>query len=240
MSEPWVLFKFRRIDKNLLGALIKRELYFASPEKLNDPFDCKVNINKAFNNAIAQSVGTNKENLLGINKIATLFDKIERDILRIGVCSFSLELENSILWSHYADGHRGICLTYQFPESFIDYNSNKILGIDKVEYGSNPLTDWFKNLDNVSGNDLGPELIKKILTIKDECWSHEKEIRIIREIVGNLEIDRDFLCQVCFGLNSSKDDITLIKRLINNCGYKVNYCQIIRIESNFGIKAIEI
>jgi len=62
----------------------------------------------------------------------------------MGVCAFSLTQENRLMWSHYADDHRGICLTYAIPRSFIDNNIDKIMGITNVDYDST-LSDWFLN-----------------------------------------------------------------------------------------------
>jgi hypothetical protein len=51
------------------------------------------------------------------------FDDFILPLQKVGVCSFSLSLDKplctSALWSHYADGHRGVCLLYRFPESFL-------------------------------------------------------------------------------------------------------------------------
>ena len=49
----YVLFKYRKIDKNVLKSLVHSEIFFAGPDRLNDPFDCKVEILKALENAIA-------------------------------------------------------------------------------------------------------------------------------------------------------------------------------------------
>ena len=43
-------FKFRVINKYLLESLMQGALYFASPEELNDPFDCNLDIKKAIIN----------------------------------------------------------------------------------------------------------------------------------------------------------------------------------------------
>ena len=83
--------------------------------------------------------------------------------------------------------------------------------------------------------------MKKVLIIKGKSWIYEDEARIIREEEGNFPILKKFLKQVCFGLNTSEHDISLIRQIIDNSGYSVNYCQIVRKEDDdFGIKAVEI
>jgi hypothetical protein len=195
MSEPYTLMKFRPVNKYLLDSLVKSQLFFASPARLNDPFDCRVDLKKALQNAIDQSSSKEKENLSKLIKMEGFFNKLGKDVGNCGICSFSLELLNSLLWSHYADGHKGICLTYRFDESYIIDPSNEIIGIADVKYETNPLTEWFKikanELPNLKFDNFFEEIIKTILTIKDDCWGHEKEIRIIRKAEGTLELQKN-------------------------------------------------
>jgi hypothetical protein len=45
------LFKFRDIDKYTIDSLIKGTIFFSPPEKLNDPFDCNLDVKKSILNA---------------------------------------------------------------------------------------------------------------------------------------------------------------------------------------------
>jgi hypothetical protein len=254
--NDWVLFKFRKIDKYLEKSLVNSEIYFSSPEQLNDPFDCRVDIIKALKNAIYKSSSPSRERLrerlVQFRAMTPFFERVQADLEQIGVCSFSLNLTkpaSSLMWAHYADNHRGICLTYRFPESFFLENADHILGIDRVDYGINPLSDWFiQNAltwpcfrDFRDFRDFGIALIKKALTVKAQPWEYEEEVRIIRQTEGVEVIDKKFLQQVCFGLKTPKGDITLIKKLIDNCGYDVALYKMVPNASNdFGLEASEI
>lgn len=48
----YCFFKYRPIDKRLLGSLIHSSIYFAHRAQLNDPFDCNVDIVRALDHAI--------------------------------------------------------------------------------------------------------------------------------------------------------------------------------------------
>ena len=72
----------------------------------------------ALENAISRSQSDVQARLKKLRAMKGFFDKVQTDLRNVGVCSFSLELTNTLMWSHYADEHRGICLTYSFPESF--------------------------------------------------------------------------------------------------------------------------
>jgi hypothetical protein len=62
MEENHIL-KFRKIDKFLLDSLVHGHLCFAPPDKLNDPFDCKIDINKSLTKAITESSDSEKATL---------------------------------------------------------------------------------------------------------------------------------------------------------------------------------
>lgn len=237
------LFRFRNIDKYLLKSLINSAIYFARPNSLNDPFDCRVDILNAFENAIKRIPPQEAEHFKKLRVMSNFLGKLQLDLEQLGVCSCTLELNNSLLWSHYGDNHRGICLTYSFPEEFFTDNSSDILGISSVEYGINPLSDWFVQnaLNHSSFNDFGMSLLKKALTVKAKIWDYEKEVRIIRRTEGEHTIDKSYLKQVCFGLDTPEVDVTLVRELIKNMGYDVGICQMKRNkDTDFGLQPIDI
>ena len=119
--EKITLFKFRSINKYLIDTLVKGTIYCARPIRLNDPLDCQVDIKKAAEHAISLLSGKKKQNLVKLSKPNGLFDNIQKSIKNVGICSFSLVLEEPLLWSHYANEHKGLCLTYEIPfQSFFE------------------------------------------------------------------------------------------------------------------------
>ena len=244
MSD-YIIFKFRKIDKNTLKSLVNSELYFARPERLNDPFDCRVNIVSSLKNAISRADRLSRDELERLLEIidSMNLDQLKNDLENIGVCSFSLEFNNTLMWSHYADNHHGICLTYEFPKSFFDKMANEILGIVDVDYGLNPLSDWFlqKELEHDSLKDFVGDLIKKALTVKAKLWEYEKEVRILRKQEGVHVINKKYLKQICFGLLTPSPDIKLLKNIILQSGYEVGLCKMVpNTSSDFGFEPIEI
>jgi hypothetical protein len=179
MSD-FIMFKFRSINKYLLASLVNSELYFAQPSCLNDPFDCRVEVLRSLDNAIIKSSPENRETLMKLRQMQGFFEKVQTDVSQIGVCSFSLHLNNPLMWSHYANSHRGVSLMYTFPEAYFYENEDSILGIDRVEYDSSPLTDWFIRRAPSLGSfeEFGIALVSKILTIKAKPWKYEGEVRI--------------------------------------------------------------
>ena len=239
-------FKYRAVNKNLIDSLVNSYLYFSHPSNLNDPFDCQVDIRKSTNYAISKVPSGLKSDIpTRISKLNGFIDEIQRRMTVIGVCSFSLTLEEPLLWAHYADEHRGICLFYEFPEDFILDRTNEIVGVSDIEYGENPLSDWFIDIipDQIEDgfyDYFTTELLKRVLIIKASGWNYEQECRIIRQKAGPLSVPKEFLKQVCFGMNVSDSDKNLISKIVDSSGYAVNYCQIVKTECDFGIKAVTI
>ena len=238
----YVFFKFQEINKYLIDGLVKGTIYFASPKQLNDPFDCRVDIKKSAKQAIEQLSGKKKDILTELVNIERYLDQIQKDTSNVAVCSFSLILNDPLLWAHYANQHRGLCLTYDFPKSFLD-NPDEILAVAPVEYEDNSMTRWF--IDNTPTEETGfseftEEIVKKVLTIKSPAWRYENEVRIIRMQNGPYEIGKSQLKQICFGLDTTDSDIDLIRQVVDNAGYSVEFCKIERSQSDFGIEEKEI
>ena len=180
------VFKFRPVNKYTLDSLIKKQLYFSSPAELNDPHDCQVDIEKSIRTAIAGTTGQQQKKLnILLNEKDTLAS-LRSNLDCSGVCSFSNKLLNPVMWSHYADGHRGIGLYYQIPEAFILSNE---MGMQGVLYGDSLLSDWLKTCTITFDLDFLFEIVKRALTSKGKEWAYEKELRFIRRATGGLDID---------------------------------------------------
>lgn len=253
LMEAYILLKYGKISKHLIESLVQSQLYFARPDTLNDPFDCQVDIVKSLKNATSKSTGSERETLnrlLSHDDLLKGFKDAQEDIKNAGVYSSSLSnhnftgIGNSLMWSHYADSHKGICLVYAMPESFIADTANSFYGIASVDYTYDPLCELFRQL--VSHNSDLPEnpfidVVKKALTVKDECWSPEKEMRILRKTAGKVSIDKSYLKRVYFGLNTPDNDIELIRSILKGSNYTSVPCFKMerKSESDFGIKALE-
>ena len=219
---------------------------FPCPEQLNDPFDCKV-LSKIIKERQFLTIFRFRkekllESILNNDELRKLFNQAKQDIKNHGVFSgsHSSALKSSLMWSHYADKHRGVCLIYAIPTEPMDFfNKNQIIGIQNIIYGPNQLTDWFKKLPankNIH-NCAFEDMINIFVKIKHISWKYEDEVRMIRETSGIVSIDTSYLQHVCFGLDTSEDKMTLIREILIKFNYDVGYSRIQRAESDFGIES---
>ena len=83
-----------------------------------------------------------------------------------GFQCFSRNWKNPLLWSHYADKHRGICLGFDVQDDVVKpvtYTE------DRLEIDANDLAD-------ISEED-GAKLMEKLLWTKYLDWKYEEEVR---------------------------------------------------------------
>ncbi len=235
----YTVFKFSAINKNFIDSLIKNYIYCAVPSSLNDPFDCKVNVLDSIERAISASTGDAVSNLIHLKHNNEFLYLINQSISKTGVCSFSQDLLKPVLWSHYADEHKGICCTYDIPSEHINWDVNKIIGMSDVSYGDNKVTEALMNIANklpsMENADIYKEITIPILSSKGTDWAYENEVRIIREKAGALALEKDFLKQICFGLHTPERDKELIYSIIDKSGYKPDLCEIAKSNSDFGL-----
>ena len=83
-----------------------------------------------------------------------------------GVLCFTRKWDNPVLWSHYADKHRGVCLGFDVP-------SELSAG---VRY-RDAMLPFSLNLNHPSGG-LGEDEMQEILFTKYSGWRYEDEMRV--------------------------------------------------------------
>ncbi|MEW8184698.1 MAG: DUF2971 domain-containing protein [Candidatus Thiodiazotropha endolucinida] len=110
-----------------------------------------------------------------------------------GVCCFSEEYDNPLLWSHYGDQHKGFCVGYSL-------NRNPKPIINKVMYGGvrTVKTSLIAQAVLYQDEKAQKALDGNVLLRKAEPWGYEKEWRIF-ESVG-LQDSPIKLEEVTFGL----------------------------------------
>lgn len=240
-STSLVSHRFKRINENLISELVEGYIFFAGPSSFNDPYDCRINIEHSLANAIA--VASNDQKALLQRYDSDLISEIKKRSAEVGVACFTNNLENTLMWSHYAENHSGLCLTYEIPSSLLLDNVDKLLGWQEIKYGNESIKECFLSVKaDSSKNDFDnfiQPLITSIFCSKSEPWAYEEEFRIISSQPGPTQIDKKWLKQVCFGLSTSDRNIRLICSLINAHGYHdVGFAKMIRTtEHDFGFRA---
>lgn len=183
-------------EKYGLEAIGKQRLKASTLDNLNDPFELFA-IDTSSSNEFYQALKTHKSYLS--HKWCFL--------------CFSKTWESPLLWSHYAERHKGMALVFEVPEIFFEH-----IKYQKQRIKINEAT--------VEGEDT----TRRLLTTKYIEWAYEKEARVFRPVSdvvyeANLpfvHFDRKLaLKSVVLGPLSKTTDSQIEERLPQNVGVSV-------------------
>ena len=147
--------------KYAISNLQKKEMKISTFGDLNDPFEflnCEM-ANKDFQDAI---------------------NKTRAEIYNYcGVICFSKNWSNPLLWSHYADKHKGICLGFDVRDDKLD----QLVKMDYINNKKELCYELEKEVGQNQRNDEAEEIImKKLLVSKFKDWEYEDEVRMFAQL----------------------------------------------------------
>src|SRR5690554_2465483 len=185
------------------------------------------------------------------DSVKNLNDKIFNVIdNQFGVASLTTSFNNPLMWSHYANSHKGICIEYDLSEDVKDVESLKSLLIP-VKYSNERVTiDYtlmdkidLKNIEDKGKNDLLKFFISGLYT-KHDVWKYEDEWRSIVAIKeGNRNIQIGKISSLYLGNKMEEATTNTMINLINksNNGLdKVSVFKMINDISEYKIKPVQI
>jgi hypothetical protein len=110
--------------------------------------------------------GITHESVLEISTHSELLSGYER-----GIVSFSTRPNCPLLWSHYGDQHKGICVGYSAPNN---------VPLKPVEYGGERSVKASLVLKMMKGDEKAKESVDQaVLLKKANSWRYEKEWRLL-------------------------------------------------------------
>ena len=228
--------------------LKNRELYFSDPKHFNDPVDCRIGLYSALETAVnvaEREDPTVKTKLQKLGNLDDIYRKIENDVKRSAVFSLSREENNVLMWSHYADSHKGFSVGFSLSSKFTEYSEpNAIIGTEEVHYSEdNPFVEYFlefsKSSEVPERNEFCVSLLSMGLVAKSDAWKYENEVRIIRGMPGKVEFSPDELKVVIFGLNMDLRKRQKIKKILaDDEWHHVQMKEVIREHDGFKLKVV--
>jgi len=183
LKAPQHIYRYRPANLREIEALTKNKIWFSRISELNDPFESHFNIDiesiisvdNDIKNTMCNMSFEEKQAIFEIvsNTIkgSSDYQKVS-EIFNDGALACFSEKNNSLLmWGHYANGHRGICVEYNTIE--LNRTSNKT--IIPVDYSDK--LPVFASADETS-------VIRFFLqTIRTKCtdWDYEDEWRCVQD-----------------------------------------------------------
>jgi hypothetical protein len=222
--RPPYLYKYKKIlDEDLtkdyaIDALFKSYAIFSSRKNFNDLFDSKVELVKPSARQIKSArdraksddkniykylnkwISNGKITIEGDTEIQKLEMEINKLIDSYAFLSLSAKNNSNLMWSHYADSHKGFCIEFRSEHIHAD----KVLYQDSI-----PQIELAKMLAMPVKPDCEDHIGKKIwhaLHTKLNEWDYEEEYRFQydkklkpEEKIMKVPYTPDFLESVIFG-----------------------------------------
>lgn len=171
-------YKFRACNKYLFQSLINENIGLTSPGYFNDPFDSPIlellnndeefpqYIRQAYNDCLKVSCFSSYTKLPRLDKKTFQSIKNEKKT-EDGIPDYL----NGLMWAHYADSHKGVCIKYHFPKSFtiLSHNSDSVTCFfHDITYSDSDISQYSKK-DSINMEDA--------FFLKGKQWEYENELR---------------------------------------------------------------
>lgn len=178
-----------------LNTLKNNQEHVSSPLEFNDPYDCELSFNLidgideflkiGFNREARRDIKHNEKKRKRIEKgtyylQGELTSKWNEMKQQMAVCCLSEHVDNFLMWSHYANCYRGICIEYRLSE--IDNILFPVIYTDKLIRARDFMTK--EELRKNSSNGLLEAAIRAVIS-KHSQWAYENEWRIIKVLDKN-------------------------------------------------------
>ena len=174
-----IAYKYRPYTKYLIESLKDETIGLTSPTSFNDPFDCPIiellNNDEKVSGLIRQAYNDClKIACFSANTKLPYYDNNKQELVQEEKqCGSMPEYCNELMWAHYADSHKGVCIKYHFPNSLTQLADGKdgvMCYFKDVSYSSQDLHQYSQK-DSINLYDA--------FFLKEEKWMYENELRLL-------------------------------------------------------------
>lgn len=189
-SAPASLYKYYPDDGFRLDGIKANKMWYSAPCNFNDVFDCDITVDEAALLGCALQLAPDGTK---IRTGSTAWKQIRQTMRQeiksfratfednrstMGISCLSESDESLLMWAHYANNHRGICVEYDLMEI------NNQLHFTPVPIIYSNERVCFNNLNTDTAENDAFAFFLRSITSKSEEWSYEREWRIIRDAVA--------------------------------------------------------
>ncbi|MEJ2744166.1 MAG: DUF2971 domain-containing protein [bacterium] len=258
-SFPEYLYKYRSwSDASHRRLLTHNEIYFAAAKELNDPFEAIIPVRhdllskrqklkiiekhiKIENpNAAKKEIRKRAEIILAEGHYRdpeNLAETRRQKISRFGIFSVAEVEDNLLMWSHYADSHKGFCVGFDVS-GLKDYfqgspDHNMAIELHRIKYYKRPpMINQYK----VNPRHTEEAVVESII-MKSSDWAYEKEYRFIAfdDVNVPLRLDDGVIKKVILGCKIPQRDEAEIIQLLKSRSCKVELLKAIMKNGQSGL-----
>ncbi len=230
------LYRYSSITEHTKDNLKNNQIYFRSPHFFNDPYEFifKFEIaDEIYIDFLKIVYGDQFKVFLekGMSKLEVL--KHTRDhyfgqmYKLLGAVCFSENENNDIMWAHYGDNHRGICIEYDTTIPPLDL-------CEKIIYVNHVFPLSISDASDIEGQlaiKIGEAFLRKHI-----LWNYEKEWRILSGADTLVHYPSEAIKSITFGFFCDKQNKQKIIELTSHLDIK--YYGIVRSKDHYLTKKI--
>lgn len=249
-NTPNRFYKFRQTTETTEKIISNEEVFFASPLSFNDPFDSQTEISfrgtqEQFQEAFLRSAKQfhSASEMPSLKKLAkqiyndpkrkrTIAEQMrgsqQARIDKLGIYCISEVNDNMLLWSHYTDCHKGICI--EFNDSILSLGRAK-----KVNYSDTyPELNYFTSTPD--------ELDDGTVYWKSYDWVYEREWRVVTANLGSrvVKLPNNAITAIYFGCVCSQETIERYRSLVKMKNFEIKLFSTRKAAGRFALEFNEI
>lgn len=225
-------YKYLPFTDGALKAITESTMKFTCPLEFNDPFDCNPYYNKEsilnypknrpdLYKKTIQNLGLSpgkgvqaKRKIAASLKNSIDIGEFRRDLIKnVGIVCLSKDALNILMWSHYADFHKGMVLEFRIPIK----GTKEDVSLMNERLTPFPVIYSKQRPHIMLGTEKPKDIVEKLVLTKSIHWKYEKEERVIdrNRSPGIYHYHRDeILCSVIAGMNISNTNYKKLQKIV--------------------------
>lgn len=240
MQPPDKIYRYQPPTAQAIASLSASQLWFSDPRGFNDPYDCALElidlaVRDSLSNITRDQCLVLADHLLSGEEVSdmerhrdmdviakkddselrnivafVMRDNIKEVLKGFGACCFARKVDNLLMWSHYADSHRGFCMEFDTSKDPFD-------AAEDVQY-----SDYYPELDLEKLLSNKEPVLREYLYTKANCWRHEGELRIFnRSPNAPFDFQPSALTAVYCGSKMQRTHHEMISKLLRETDTKL-------------------
>lgn len=225
--------------------IVDHNFFFASRRSFNDPFDCVIPdltqipgtflkrfveefVDRRFSDASESEKLQMITKLMSVNALEDIRSGLQDEVDKAGIVCFSKVRDDILMWAHYANKHKGLCLEFDGSSNCIFFGEAQ--PVEYEEYTPIPLQE-----------DSNRQVTRAILT-KSKHWSYEREYRIFRPGVAGHKLNYpvELLTGIIFGCLMPEKVRESVKQWVEQGGCRVAFFEARLKMAEFGLDIVRV
>jgi len=213
-----VVYKYMDVT-TAMHILTGRSLMFTKPDNFNDPFEVHMglldfdfledqaveiyqkhlNDGKEVTDEMRRVLETQGKKLIS-ESVQKVFRKFRENV---GITCFAMNPGNALMWAHYANKHKGVCLGFTIP------GHNRTRDAFNVNY-----VDAIKPIKFFADEERDLSFWYWVFT-KSYVWAYEQEVRLASFFSNGIQpFDGIDIVEVYYGVGTAQEDIDAIEIML--------------------------